>query len=567
MSELILQRYEPIAKIGAGGFSEVTKALDKKIERLVAIKTIPANAKTAIRAVREAKAVALLNHPNIVTLFEFEQTNKNYYLIMEFVEGQTLAELLAQQKKLPVEVSLAIVTQICQAIAYAHEHGVIHRDLKPSNLMILPDGRVKVMDFGIARLRSATSSVDDISEEAVVGTFSYMSPEQAKGEEVKETSDIFSLGVLLYQLLTGSLPFAGATPAQTLFKILNQEPLAPADMVADISLELNNLILKCLNKEPEQRVKSAKELGQKLASLLEHPEPSKIISHYLELAYDFAQADSAISLRERLGQLKQTYSEPMMRLLAAILASLSIYQPAKWLALGREAKLLLLAFIFGLLLIVPSIGLALAFGLLVYSLFKLSPALGSLAAFLAISYFSILAKAFPLLAALPLAAPLLTHWQLSFFFPLAVGLSFRPALAALFSALGFFLTFWARLLNLIEINWLPSLKPLPTDTFKASSYELFVTISEKIKAHPEAGWQLLIWAGAAFLVSVIKGRKKKLTQLIIAVCVGAAFIGVSSLSLINKPSSIKLNLFLQSLTFSLIILVALLWATTAGGKE
>lgn len=562
MAQLLLERYELLEKIGAGAFSQVYKAVDKKIERYVAIKVIPVNKRTAVSALREAKSVALLNHPNIVTLYEFEQTPDNYYLIMELIEGQTLAQLLSEQQPLPQEVTLAIMVQICQAIAYAHKQGVIHRDLKPSNLMVLPDGRIKVMDFGIARLRTASGQAE-IKEKELAGTFSYLSPEQARGEEASEASDVFALGVLSYQLLTGQLPFAGATPAQILAQILNHEPPAPTTLVPDISPELSCLILDCLQKDNRLRIQSADELGQKLSDLLNSEDPTNIVKSFLELESSF-QDKVASSLRQRLSNFYAKHYDLLMRLLSGGITSLSTLNLAR-MSVGNEVAALLLLLIFGLFLVVPPVGLGLALAVIVYALAKFAPVFGVIAGFLAISYFAVIARPFPLLAALPLAAPLLANWQIAFVYPLAVGLSFGPALAGLFSFFGFLLVFASRLLSLASVNWL-SLKPLPKSAYAATSSELLVTISNYVKAHPEVVWQAVIWLATASLMSLIKGKKRQLSRMLAAVFAGTGLIGVATLYL-NNNSQIKTPQFLQTLTFSLIIVLVILLITKTGQKE
>lgn len=553
MNELLLERYEVLEAVGKGAFSQVAKAFDKKIERYVAIKAIPINNKTAIMALREVKTVASLNHPGIVTLYEFEQTDKNYYLIMEFVAGKTLAELLAAAKTLSVDVAVAIIMQACQAIAYAHEHGIIHRDLKPSNIMILPDGRLKIMDFGVAHLRRFNAEYE---VKQTVGTFAYMSPEQALGEEVKESSDIFSLGVLLYRLVTGQLPFSGKTPAQIVYSLFNKEPREPKELNQQISVSLNQIILTALSKNPDQRFTSAQEFAAHLSPLLED-EPAKLVASYLQEVFILQPSESSKGFKETLLSWQQKYQDFFVRLLAATLTSLITLPGLNWLSVTNELKLLLLPFIFALFLLLPPAGLGLAFTLLTYSLFKFSFSLGILAAIFFVSYFFILGRAFPLLATLPFAAPLLANWQLSFFLPLAVGLSFTPLLAALLTAISFLLTYTAQLLNIAQISWLPLIKPLPTSTFKASGYEMFVTLSQNIKAHPEVGWQLLIWLVGSVFISLSRRVQKSLVRRLLALLAGTSVIGVATLTFL-KSNQLKLNLFLQNLTFSFIILAVIL---------
>jgi len=261
---LLLERYKILEPLGEGGSSKVVKAFDNKMERTVAIKMIPAGRRTAVRALREAKTVALLNHPNIVTLYEFEQSDGYYYLIMDYVEGLSLAALLQEMGRLPIEAALAVAIQVCDALEFAHKSDVIHRDIKPANLRILADGRVKVMDFGIARLRSAAKTSGVTADGEVVGTFAYMSPEQSSGEMVDERSDIFSMGVLLYEMVTGRLPFSADTPAGTIYKILNEEAPPASELANEVSPALSASIAKAMAKFADDRFPTAADLRTKL---------------------------------------------------------------------------------------------------------------------------------------------------------------------------------------------------------------------------------------------------------------------------------------------------------------
>lgn len=218
--ELLLNRYQILEKIGGGGFAEVFRAYDTRMGRSVAIKKIRASAKTATRAIREAQTTALLNHPNIVTLHEFEESSDFYYLIMEFIEGKTLSEELEEHAPLDLRLALDIVYQMTAALEWAHMNGVIHRDIKPDNIMILENGQVKVMDFGTARLKDSSLT----REGGLIGTLNYMSPEQVEGKPADEASDLFALATVFYEMITGTNPYQAASAGSTLYKILNTTP-------------------------------------------------------------------------------------------------------------------------------------------------------------------------------------------------------------------------------------------------------------------------------------------------------------------------------------------------------
>jgi len=248
-------------ELGRGAVGVVYLAHDTKLDRSVAIKSLPAEVmgdpKTRSRFSREARVLASLNHPNIATIYdEFQETEDVAYLILEYIPGQTLAERITK-KSLKLEEALSIALQIAEAVAAAHEHDVIHRDLKPGNIKITPEGKVKVLDFGLAKAvgGEAVDQQSTVTEPGrVIGTPAYMSPEQARGREADKRSDIWSFGCVLYEMLTGSVPFKGETISDTLANILDREPdwsALPDTTPANIQLLLRN----CLEKEPRHRLR------------------------------------------------------------------------------------------------------------------------------------------------------------------------------------------------------------------------------------------------------------------------------------------------------------------------
>lgn len=247
-------------KIGEGGMGVVFKAEDIKLKRTVALKFISPNRfednEAQARFINEAQVIASLNHPNIGTIYEIEEANDQIFIAMEYVEGNNLRDLL-QKEPFEMEKCLSIVRQILRGLQEAHNKGIVHRDIKSSNILVTSKNRVKIMDFGIAKNLWGTQITRTA---AVLGTVNYMSPEQASGDPVDNRADIWSLGVLFYEMLTGQLPFRGDNYQAVLFSILNKEPKTLNLVDAGIPVELERIIGKCLEKKPEKRYSSATDI-------------------------------------------------------------------------------------------------------------------------------------------------------------------------------------------------------------------------------------------------------------------------------------------------------------------
>ena len=260
-----ISHYKVLEKVGEGGMGVVYKARDLKLDRLVALKFLPTHAgvreETRMRFLQEARSAASLNHPNICTIFGIEEHDGQQFIIMEFVEGQTLQE---KKPERTVKQCLEIAIQVAEGLAAAHEKGIIHRDIKPDNIMVRKDGIAQIMDFGLARLRGATRLT---REPGTAGTAGYMSPEQAQGLEVDHRSDIFSLGVVLYELFTGQPPFTGDHDAALAYQIVNVDPAPMSALRPDIDPGIERVVFECLRKDPEERYHSAKEVSRELKSL------------------------------------------------------------------------------------------------------------------------------------------------------------------------------------------------------------------------------------------------------------------------------------------------------------
>ena len=282
-----LGRYEIRSLLGAGGMGEVYLAQDTTLERTVALKVLPANVaddeNRMQRFIREAKTASALNHPNILTIHEIGQQDEHHFIATEFIEGESLRQQITRSR-MGLRETLEVISQVASALTAAHHAGIIHRDIKPENIMLRRDGVIKVLDFGLAKL-VATTPQEDTDAEAptitkvvktdpgiVMGTANYMSPEQARGMEVDARSDIWSLGVVLYEMVAGRLPFEGKTTSDVIATILHHEPPSLLLYRPDMPTELERIVEKTLTKDVEERYQLAKELNVDLKRLKQHLE-------------------------------------------------------------------------------------------------------------------------------------------------------------------------------------------------------------------------------------------------------------------------------------------------------
>src|SRR6266581_4461498 len=262
-------RYEIVGELGRGAMGVVYKAVDPVIGRTVAVKAIRlseegtglSRPELLTRFQTEARAAGLLTHPNIVVVFDAGEEDGLYYITMELVEGKSLQALLDDGHGFPLPRTLRIMEQTCGALQFAHERNVVHRDIKPANLMLTADDTVKVTDFGTAKILQF-GTVQQTAH--VMGTPSYMSPEQVKGRAVDGRSDIFSLGVMLYEMVTGEKPFPGQNITTVIYKIVNEDPVPPRQIDPSIHSGISTVVMKALAKEPEQRYQSCREMLEDL---------------------------------------------------------------------------------------------------------------------------------------------------------------------------------------------------------------------------------------------------------------------------------------------------------------
>jgi serine/threonine-protein kinase len=254
---LFAGRYRVTRKLGGGGMADVYLAEDQELGRRVAIKILHSRYANDDQFVerfrREATHAAGLSHPNIVSIFDRGETEGSYFIVMEYVEGQTLKELVRSRGLCPIPMAIAYTRQILSALRYAHRNGVIHRDIKPHNVIVDPEGVVKVTDFGIARAGASQMT----EEGAIIGTAQYLSPEQARGAPVDQTSDLYSTGIVLFELLTTTVPFSGDTPVEIAMKHLSEPPSPPSDLRPEVPDDLDLVVLRALSKEPAERYQSA----------------------------------------------------------------------------------------------------------------------------------------------------------------------------------------------------------------------------------------------------------------------------------------------------------------------
>jgi serine/threonine-protein kinase len=256
------KRYKVMAEVGRGGMGVVYKAMDQNLDRIIAIKVLPKsiseNPKMVKRFAIEARSAAALNHPNIVTLYDFQQAGGRDFISMEYVEGITLKKYMNMTKQIPLMNALKIIYQCCQGLDYAHQKGIVHRDIKPSNIMINKQNVIKIMDFGLAKVAGEETITEAGS---LSGTVMYMSPEQLIGEKLNAATDIYSLGLVFYELVAGRHPFPDGDVA---YHHVHTQPKPPKEFRPDIPDVLNDIVLRSINKDRAQRFTSAMEMAQSL---------------------------------------------------------------------------------------------------------------------------------------------------------------------------------------------------------------------------------------------------------------------------------------------------------------
>ena len=265
IGKIIDNRYEVLSLVGVGGMSNVYKAVDRQTGAEVAIKFLKEeffeNEELVRRFKNESKAISLLSHECIIKVLDFNITDSEKYLVVEYINGVTLKEFIDNRGKLTWEETLVFSNIILGALGHAHENGVVHRDLKPQNIMLTRDGQLKIMDFGIARL--ATANQRTVTDKAI-GSVHYISPEQVRGQSTDKRSDIYSIGIMMYEMITGKLPFQSETAVSVALQQLSDSAQPVSELVADVPKGLEQIIMKAIEKDPDKRYQSAGEMRKDL---------------------------------------------------------------------------------------------------------------------------------------------------------------------------------------------------------------------------------------------------------------------------------------------------------------
>ena len=267
IGETILH-YKILEKLGEGGMGEVFKAQDTKLDRFVALKFLPtqliASEDDKARFIQEAKAASAMNHPNVCTIYDIQEYERKLFIVMEFIDGVTLRN---NKQPLSDKRVLDIGVQVAEGLGAAHEKGIVHRDIKPENIMIRKDGIVQIMDFGLAKLYTTSNASRLTKAGTTMGTMGYMSPEQVQGLDVDYRTDIFSLGVVMYEMFAGETPFKGMHETAIMYEIVNVDPPPISTVKEGFNPEIDQLIYECLEKDKDERFQSAKELARSLRKL------------------------------------------------------------------------------------------------------------------------------------------------------------------------------------------------------------------------------------------------------------------------------------------------------------
>lgn len=522
---LILDRYRPLDELGQGGFGTVTLAWDTRMQRRVAIKrlALPLDARGNPHrppGLAEARTAAMLNHPNIVTVFDFDTDADEAFLVMEYVDGASLATVLDTiDGPLDPDEAAAVVHSVAEALDFAHENGVLHLDIKPENVLVTRDGRVKVADFGLAELSSATGHGS-----AFGGTPGYMPPEQLSGGAVSERTDTWSFGVLVYESLTGANPFVGTARAG------DDEIPPPSENAEDVSPELDDVVMAALAERPAARFGSAGEFADELLPLLGDPAKGRrslaeIVADAVEDSDDEDVWLDRVGLWDRLGgRLGST----LVRTGAALEAGWLAWAGLSPLGLDRTALLAASGLVAAGGALSPQLGVGLGLGCMIAGLAAAGAPLA--AAGLAVgggAWWWLVARRSAGAAVLPLGAPVLGAVRLPFAQAMLAGFALRPLPAAVTALLGGALAMLASATTLHTVPYTAVAPWLAVEVWQAGLSGN--SVSELVRS-PAAWVALAGWPTAAALMSLACSRATRLGAALGAVGGSAVLAGAHLLA-------------------------------------
>jgi len=524
-AQLILDRYRPLAELGEGGYGTVTLAWDTRMQRRVAIKRLPLPLDDRGRphqppGLAEARTAAMLNHPAIVTVFDFDTDSDEAFLVMEYVDGASLGDLLDDiEGPLTLDETAAVVDAVGQALEFAHDNGVLHLDIKPDNVLVARDGRVKVADFGISELSSLSGHGS-----AFGGTLGYMPLEQLRGEEVTENTDQWALAALTYELLTRVNPFDDDTLEEAVLRLETDQTPLPSSYEPDVPRQLDEILVAALGNEPSDRYDSVAEFADAALMFLGSPGVGR--ASLAELVDTFVDEEAAEEPGfDRVGvwdRLQGRLGTSMLRAVAAAeagwlawsgLTPFSLETPALLAAVGLVAVAAVLA---------PSLGMGLGLGCLIAGVFASGAwAVGAGLLLVGVAWWWFLARRSPGAAVLPLSAPLLSVTRAGLAQPLLAGFSLRPLPAAVTALLGGVLAALASAVSAKGAPYLAVWAPYVADIWRA---ELAAASIRALVTSPAAYVALAGWPLAAVVMSLMCGRATRVSAMVGAVA-GIAVLG------------------------------------------
>ncbi len=543
--DALFDRYEILDTLGGGGFADVYLAFDHVIERQVAIKVLHPSSRAYERALREARTTAALCHPNIVTIHDVIESDGAPHIVMEYIDGPTLRDVLNDWDRLTIDETIALLSQVSYAVEYAHIQGIVHLDLKPENIMILSDGKAKVADFGLARLAGTETDRDRLE-----GTVSYMAPELLRGETPDVRADVFSLGVVLYEALTGENPFRSRSSQVTAFKVQNATPPPPSEIVRGLDPRIDEIIERAMAKHPVHRFRSVVDMRRKAERLAtEDTQPEHILRRLIDVDDDAPRR----ARRFRLPGLPLRGA--MVRALASTSWAATFWFGARALATIDTAFTIAIAVCaIPLFFISPFLTiLMLLLGLLV-SITLYSPGAGMVFAALLL-----LAAPFVKNRWIPASAGLLA-WplpllSLEFVFPVAVGLVFRPIEAALAGAVGGALIAAGSVLALGYSSVIVDIGAVSLFDTIAGDYNplsVLVSISDVFSAEPRLLGLPVLFATSAFVTATIRKGERRRTW---ALAMGLVVLVMGAIAL-GEQSALSTTLG-TSLTLSILVVLAM----------